>query len=62
MATIKAKYILEIDFEEVQALAQLLGNMTDPEFEKAGVSSEQREILREIWNMLPEGQCECDDL
>lgn len=50
---VQTNYTLHLNEKEAKALKRLLGSMTDPEFAKAGISGERREIMREIWENLP---------
>ena len=49
---LKINYTLILEEKEAKALKLLLGNMSDPEFAKAGIKGEDRAIIREIYYTL----------
>jgi len=53
MAKLTKIYTLELTQIEMAALEQLLGGLTDPQFEKAGIKGGDRRALSDIWNLLP---------
>lgn len=46
-------YKLILNEKEAKALKTLLGNMSDPEFAKAGITGDDREILRDMYHAIP---------
>tara|TARA_R110000868_G_scaffold131436_3_gene341523 strand:+ start:167 stop:406 length:240 start_codon:yes stop_codon:yes gene_type:complete len=53
---LEINYTLHLTESEGKALKTLLGNMSDPEFAKAGIKGDDRETMSEIWRSIP-----CDD-
>ncbi len=57
---IEIKYTLTLTEVEASALNKVLGNLTDIQFsEICKVEGEERELIRDIWNALP--NCDPDD-
>lgn len=54
MANIETYFTLELNTEEAFALKKILGSMTDTEFAAKGIRGERRELIREIWCLLPD--------
>tara|TARA_R110000772_G_scaffold258707_3_gene376041 strand:+ start:763 stop:936 length:174 start_codon:yes stop_codon:yes gene_type:complete len=46
-------YTIHMNESEAQALKRLLGNMSDPEFNKAGIAGVDRQTMREIYESIP---------
>jgi hypothetical protein len=46
-------YTMHLNEKEARALKTLLGNMSDPDFEKAGIKGEDRRLLGKIWDAIP---------
>ena len=58
MSELEIKYVLTLDCFEGKALKKLLGNMTDSQFAAYGVEGDDRERLREIYNLIPQLETE----
>jgi len=54
MPKMKTTYHLELSLDESLALKQLLGSLTDPQFENFGIEGEDRRMLGDIYNILPD--------
>ena len=54
MAKIITTYTIELNKTEALALKQILGSMNDKEFAAKGVEFENRELIRDIWDLLPD--------
>ena len=50
---LEINYTIHLNEKEAKALKTLLGNMSDPEFAKAGIRGEDRKIVSEIWQAIP---------
>jgi len=50
---LEINYTIHLNEKEAKALKTLLGNMSDPEFAKAGIRDEDRKIMSEIWQAIP---------
>lgn len=46
-------YTLTLNEKKAKALKTLLGNMSDPEFAEAGITGDDREILRDMYYAIP---------
>jgi hypothetical protein len=51
---LETTYTIHLNEKEAKALKTLLGNMSDPEFAKAGIKGEDRATMSEIWQALPD--------
>ena len=47
------KFTLTLNQWEARALKQLVGNMTDDEFEKAGIKGQDRQLMSDIFDFIP---------
>ena len=54
MAKIITTYTIELNKTEALALKQILGSMNDKEIAAKGVEFENRELIRDIWDLLPD--------
>jgi len=54
MATVKAKYIIELNEEEALVLKKLLGGMTDNQFSEHGITGNSRNLMNKLWRSLPD--------
>ena len=54
MATVKAKYIIELNEEEALVFKRLLGRMTDNQFSEHGITGNSRNLMNEVWCSLPD--------
>ena len=54
MAQMIIGFTLELDKAEALALKKILGSMNDKEFAAKGIEGENRELIRNIWDLLPD--------
>lgn len=54
MANMIVNFTLELNKDEALALKQILGSMNDKEFAAKGIKGENRELIRDIWDLLPD--------
>ncbi|MCP4101726.1 MAG: hypothetical protein GY750_09920 [Lentisphaerae bacterium] len=54
MANMIVNFTLKLSKDEALALKQILGSMNDKEFAAKGIEGENRILLGDIWDMLPD--------
>jgi len=50
---LKTTYTIHLDVNEAAALKTLLGSMNDEEFSRVGIKGEDREVMSNLYDLIP---------